>query len=609
MADATEPTSKHGFLAELSRRHVWRAAVLYAGAAWALAQGIAQLGPLFNAPNWAMRGFVIACIIGFPFWVAFAWFYAWTPEGFKREEEVERTPSLSRATSRKLDLGIIGVLIVAVVLLASGYFVHRSAPAGTEAATFNPPADTLVVLPFANESGDPKQQYFSDGITEELTNALGQNAALTVIAWDTASHYRNSSEGPQAIGKALNVANLLHGSIQREGEQVRVVVELVNTRTGAQIWSNHYDDKLANVFQVQDKISASIAAALQVKFASLGGAPTVNPQAHDLVLQARALADKARTAAPFDQAMKLYEQAIALDPGYADAHSGLARAWFDLTQFSTLPLKDALPRVREEANHALALDPRNVDALVQLGNADSSDGHMDQAKAYYERALALDPSNADAHLDYGTVLPMQPGLAQFLEAVQLDPDDATAQNNLATAELDLGEYAQALAPMQALMRLDPTSADSAMNLALVYSLLQRGADAVKAFDLAQPKTELAKALVAAGRLTYQSLLDPKLHAQALSAVDALRRRTDLDPYSMTDVIQLELALGQNPAALQQLPKYCAATPVGCSDISVNPMYLPLRGDPRFQALVKQYDTVSKPSASASAAAASATTLP
>ena len=593
------------FFAELGRRHVWRAAALYAGAAWALSQGIAQLGPLFNAPNWAMRGFVIACIIGFPFWVAFAWFYAWTPQGFKREEEIERSPALSRATSRKLDFAIFGVMAVAIVLLASGYFVHRSVPAiapGAEAMAkpFNPPADTLVVLPFANESGDPKRQYFSDGITEELTNALGQNAALTVIAWDTASRYRNHSEGPQAIGKALNVANLLHGSIQREGDQVRVVVELVNTRTGAQIWSNHYDDTLANVFQVQDKISASIADALKVKFAALGPASTVNPKAHDLVLKARALMETGRTAAPFEQARALYEQAIALDSGYADAHAGLARAWLDLTQYSTLPLKDGLPKVRAEANQALALDPRNVTALLVLGDVDGAEHKIAQAKAKFERALALDPSNASAHLAYGNALPTRQSLAQNLEAVQLDPRNATAQSNLAIVYLDLGEYAQALAPLQALMKLTPHNADSAMGLALIYSLLHRPEDAVKAFDLAQPDTPLAKALVAAGRLTYQSVLDTKLHAQALAAVEALRKRSDLDPNSMANVMQLDLALGRNDTVLDQLPKWCASIPVACTDLSVFPMWIPLRGDPRFQALVKQYDTVSKPAASASA---------
>ncbi|MBU6508893.1 MAG: tetratricopeptide repeat protein [Gammaproteobacteria bacterium] len=292
----------------------------------------------------------------------------------------------------------------------------------------------------------------------------------------------------------------------------------------------------------------------------------------------------------------LYDQTIALDPDYADAHSGLARAWFELTVFTTLPLKEALPKVRAEANQALALDPRNVEALVQLGNADASEGKHAEAKTYFERALEIDPSNADAHMDYGTVLPLKPGLAQFLEAVQLDPDDASAQNSLAAAELDLGDYGQALAPVQALLRLDPKSADTALGLALTYALLHRDSDAVKAFDLAQPDTPLAKALAAAGRLTYQSILDPKLHAQALAAVDALGRRTDLDPFSMADVLQLKLALGENNPALKLLAKFCVAQPTGCNDLSVNPLYVPLRGRPRFEALVKKYDTVSKPQA-------------
>ena len=608
-------TDKPGFLAELRHRNVLRAAVLYAGAVWALAQGIAQLGPLFDAPNWALRAFVIACVIGFPFWVAFAWFYEFTPQGIKRESVVIEDAQSRHSTARKLDFAIIGVLIVAVVLLASGYFVRRGAPASAQTVVnakptpFNPPADTIAILPFANESGDSKQQYFSDGITEELTNALGQNAALTVIAWDTASHYRNSSEGPQIIGKALNVANLLHGSIQREGDQVRVVVELVNTLTGAQIWSNHYDDTLANVFQVQDKISAAIADALKVKFAAARSVQTVNPQAHDLVLRANALMEKARSAAPLEQAKKLFEQAIALDQDYADAHAGLARAWVELVQYSTLSMKDALPKMRAEANKALTLDPRNVTALIVLGTAGLMEGRNAEARTYFERALAIDPSNASAHLDYALVLPLQQEQAQTLEAVQLDPDNANAQNNLAAAELDLGEYTQSLAPAQALMRLDPTSADSALGLALINSLLHRDADAAKAFDLARPKTELAKALVAAGRLTYQSLLDPKLHTQALAAVNALRKRSDLDPFSMSDVMQLELALGENARVLEQVPKWCAVAPVACHDLSINPVWIPLRGQPRFEALVKQYDTASRPAPAASAAPASAASSP
>ena len=594
---------RRNFFAELGRRHVWRAAVLYGGAVWALSQGIAQLTPALGLPDYATRWFLIAAAIGFPFWLVFAWYYEFTPQGFKRESEVTEDSPNRQAVARKLNFAIIGVLIVAVALLASGYFVKRGTPVAAEAASakFDPPADTLVVLPFANLGGDPKQQYFSDGITEELTNALGQNTGLRVIAWDTASKFRDSKQSAADIGKQLDVANVLTGKILRQANEVRVIVELVNAANGYQVWANHYDDSLSNIFQVQDKISASIADALKVKFAAARVAQTVNPEAHDLVLQAKALMDRTHSAAPLEHARTLLERAVALDPGYAEAHAQLAGAWFDLTQYSTLSLQDALPKVREEISRALTLDPNNVLALIELANVDATEGDFTKAKSEYQRAIGLDPSSANAHLDYGTVLPLKEGQTEVLKAVQLDPDNITAQNNLAQNYLDLGQYAQALPHIQAVSRLDPHSPDNAFTLAQVYGLLHRNKDAVKAFDLVTPDTELGKAIVAAGRLTYQSVLNPKLRMQALAAVETLRKRPDLDPFSLGDVIQLYLVLGENHAGLDLLHDLCAGIPVACNDLSVNPVWLPLRGDPRFEALEKKYDTTSQPPASAAPA--------
>ena len=599
-----------GLFDELKRRNVPRAALLYAGAAWALAQGIAQLGPLFGAPNWALRAFVVACVIGFPFWLAFAWFYEFTPQGFKRETEVTVDAPQRHSNARKLDFAIIAVLIVAVVLLASGYFVHRKPPATAVtaiAAPFNPPADTLVVLPFANLSGDKSQQYFSDGITEELTNALGQTTGLKVIAWDTASRYRDRSESATAVGRALEVANVLTGKILKQGNTVRVIVELVNARTGYQVWSNHYDDNLANVFQVQDKISGAIAGALQVKFASLGSTQTVNPQAHDLVLQARALLQQgAIDPASVSQARDLIEHALALDPGYADAHAALAKALRFESEGSKVSLAGVLPQIRAEANQALALDPSNVEALIELGALAQAEGRVADARAALERALAIDPSSADAHLAYGNTLPFQLGVRQEQEALRLDPANVVAQFNVAWYLLDAGKYQQALAPAQAAIRLSPHAVDGAFLLAQAHSLLHRTADAAKAFDQVEPDTPLAESLAATGRLTYQSLRDPELRPKALAAVDALHARSDLAPFQTYYVIQLQLALGQNGAALDLLPGACASSRVLCNDISLWPITAPLRGQPRFEALVQQYDTVSKATPTATEALPGAT---
>jgi tetratricopeptide (TPR) repeat protein len=213
-----------------------------------------------------------------------------------------------------------------------------------------------------------------------------------------------------------------------------------------------------------------------------------------------------------------------------------------------------------------------------------------KAKAGYERALRIDPSNAIARLDYALVLPPKQALAETLKAAQLDPQNATAQNNLATQYLNLGQYQQALPASQALLRLAPHSADSAFNLAMNYALLQRNQDAVHAFDLVQPTTPLDRQLAAAGKLAYQSVLEPKLRTQARAAADALHPQANLDPLSLYDLMQVYLQLGDKDVALDLLKKSCDPSPQSCTDFATNPTYLSLRSDPRFQALAKRYET-------------------
>ena len=584
-----------GFWGRLKQSKLVQWALAYIAAAFAFVQGLDVIAQRFGWPERIEKVIILALAVGFLVALVLAWYH-----GERGAQRVGGSELLIIALLLAIGGGVLWAYArspaTPVVVVAKPATPASAASVQVAARAFDPPADTLVVLPFANLGGDPKQQYFSDGITEELTNALGQNTTLRVIAWDTASKFRDSRQPATDIAKTLNVANVLTGKILRQGSEVRVIVELVNARTGYQAWSSHYDDSLANIFQVQDKISASIASALKVKFASTRAAPTVDPQAHDLVLKGAALMRTDRTAAGLQQARRYFEQAIALDPGYADAHAWVAGAWFDLTQFSPLPLAKALPQVRAEAGKALALDPDNVYALIVLANIDATEGRIDKAKAGYERALKLDPSNAIAHLDYALMLPLRQSLAESLEAVRLDPERVAAQNNLALAYLDLGEYQGALPAAQGMMRLEPDSPDSAFLLASNYALLHRIEDAVKVFDQAKPQTSLAKQLIAAGRLAYQSVLDPKLRPQALAAANALRRRNDLDPVTVADLTQIYSRLGEYTAMLDLLPGMCTASPASCSDLSVNPVFLPVHGNPAFEALVKKYDTTSQPAA-------------
>ncbi len=579
------------FLARLKQHHLYRVALGYGTA---IAIGIQVVARAFPYFGWtaAVPAVIIILIASFPVAIVLTWLLV------KPADPAQQTAW----QKRHWKLGAIVTPVVIAAVVVSGIYAfrfterhearvaaERIAQAKPAAPVFNPPADTLVVLPFTNLGGDPKQQYFSDGITEELTDALGHNPALTVIAWEAASKFRDSGEAPGAIGKALDVANILHGSIERENGMVRVIAELVNTRTGTQVWSAHYDDAFANIFKVQDHISQAVASALLIKFAGAQAVPTLNPAAHDWVLKGLTATDRS-TDASLEEATQDFKQAIALDPYYADAYGLLARAYINLADVSTLSFKATLTKARVAAKKALMLDPKNVPALVVMGGVDFYSNQVARAKLEFEQALALDPSNSYAHMDYGFVLPLKLYQAQEQEAALLDPYNVYAQENVVDADMDLQNYTQALPATLVFVKLSPYDIDSAFDLAFVYQQLHRERDMVSAFNLVKPATTSDRQLVAAARLTYESLRKPQLHSQALAAVEKIPS-VKLNSEEMYDLFQLYMALGEKKHVLQRLTRYCASAPDSCSDLAYEPVFLPLHGNPRFEELAKQYTTI------------------
>lgn len=615
-----------GLFGELKRRHVWRAAAAYAVTGWLVVQIATQVFPFFNIPDWAVRLVVIVIVIGFPVALALAWAYEITPGGIRRTEPADspnaQPEHQSRQVARKLNAITIAILIVAVALLGWRVLVLRhahsvahssSAAAATTAnsatnattaglpaaapapqdstpGAFNPPKDTLVVLPFRNLGGDPGQQYFSDGITEELTDALGQNPALRVTAWDTSSRFRDTSASATDIGKSLNVANVLLGTIEREGDEVRINAELVSAVTGLQLWSAHYDEAFSHIFKVQDQVSAAIAGALQVKFAQadLPTGGTTNPEAHDLVLKGRALLEQ-HDVAGYATAQRDFEQAISRDPAYANAYAALAGALLDRADYADLSLQDAAPKARALAHKALKLDPRNTDALTILGNLDLNDLNLEQAQDAYRQALASDPSNAHTHVDYALTLPVQAGLTEIREAIALDPRSWVAHMNLALGYAYLGDYKEMRAASQAILQLSPRNVDGAFLLAFANQQLRQDQAAVNAFRATRPSTPLDELFMQAGQLTYQARLNPDLRGQASAAVERLGHKR-LSPYSQRNLIQLYLALGETAPALQLLESLCPSYPIACSDLAAFPVFQPLRNIPRFEKLAARYTT-------------------
>jgi TolB-like protein/Flp pilus assembly protein TadD len=479
-------------LAELKRRNVLRAGVLYIGATWALAQGLAQLLPLFGDYAWIARWFVLAAALGFPFWIAFAWFYEFTPQGLKRESDIPPGDSIAHATSRTLDRAIIAVLAIAVVLLTTD-LVNRH----RQAVDVAPGAmKSIAVLPLLNESGDPSQDYFSDGLSEELISALGQVRELKVIGRNSSFQFRGAQQDDTAgIGAKLGVATLLEGTVRKQGDTVRIVASLVNAADGSQLWSQTYERQLKDVFAVQAEIATSVATALEGTL--LGRAieitdrpPGGNIAAYDALLQGRYYAER-RNRVDYFKAVRSYRQAVTLDPDYALAYARMAIAeqWFlDWGIESASERAPVRALAREHARKAVALapglavalgalgvvqawsnldtrsadatlqkavslDPNNPETLYQLADVTATLGRLDEAVAMMRRVLALEPLNASFHFYTGQFLLAQGRLdeaeSELRHAIDLQPAASGYRSYLAMVYIKRGQAGPALATAEA----------------------------------------------------------------------------------------------------------------------------------------------------------------
>ncbi|MGA9422810.1 MAG: hypothetical protein WBW61_10645, partial [Rhodanobacteraceae bacterium] len=360
---------KRSFFAELKRRNVVRAGAFYAAAAWLLVQIATQVAPYFLIPEWVVRLIVVAAVIGFPFALAFAWFYELTPEGLKRESAVTPEQSITRSTGRKLDRLIIVVLSVAVVLLLADKFVLHHA-AGTRITD-----KSVAVLPLVNESGDTRQDYFADGLSEELIAALSQVRELKVIGRNSSFQFRGKQQNDNAaIGAELGVATLLEGTVRRQAGRVHIVVDLVRAKNGQLLWSQSYDREIKDVFAVQSEIATSVAGALQVTLLgkiteSSDKPPSGNLDAYNALLQGKFYAAR-RNRDDYEKAVGYYTHAIRLDPGYALAHAQLAIAqqWFiDWVANGPGERESTRPLARANARKAVELNPQLAEAQGALG--------------------------------------------------------------------------------------------------------------------------------------------------------------------------------------------------------------------------------------------------
>ena len=591
------------FFSELKRRNVYKVGIAYAVAGWALAQGFAQVFPVFDIPNWVIRLIVLLIIIGLPIALVLAWMFEITPQGIKRTEAADAMP----ASAKPRKYIWIYVVVIGAAISIGLFFLGRYSAQNTptprpvtqpearpgfqsEAATV--PQKSIAVLPFDNLSRDPDNAYFCEGVQDEILTRLAKVADLKVISRTSTQHFKSSPDNLPQIARQLGVAHILEGSVQKAGDAVRVNVQLINAFSDAHLWAETFDRKLTDIFAVESEIAKTIAETLQARLtgsekSAMSKTPTVNPEAYELYLKGRFFWNK-RNGDDLRKAIDYFNQAIAKDPGYALAYVGLADSYLLFPNYAAVSPADSIPPARSAIKKALELDDSLAEAHASAGLLATVELKLQPAIDELKRAADLKPNYATAHhwlaLAWMTVGQFDPAIAEAKRAVELDPLSLIINADFSWLYLCSRRYDEAEAQARKTLEIDPHFFLAHYYLGEILQFKGHLTDAIaeyqKAFDLTNdpyPLAALGQARARNGQKDEARKILGRLNEEAKSRFVA--------PYAKALVLN---ALGEKAHAIDELERaYREGTGAYLFVIKVDPFLDDLRGDPRFEALVQK----------------------
>jgi TolB-like protein len=477
--------------AELKRRKVFRVSAAYAVVAWLVVEVSDTVFPRLGLPDWTVTFVILLLLLGFPVAVFLAWAYDLTPDGVKRTEQATAgtappSPPVSLG-GRKLDFAVIAVLVVIVGWLGMGRFGPGGEPTGSGSAHLEA---SIAVLPFADLSAERDQEYFADGLAEEILNLLAGVRELRVSGRTSSFAFKGRDVSIPEIGRALGVAHVLEGSVRKSGDRVRITAQLVKTGDGFHIWSETFDRRLEDVFAIQDEIAGAIAAALERSLVGQASG-TASFEAYDLFLQARTLIYR-RTPESLREARRLIDRALELDPAYPPALAASGELWLLLsdspTSYGDIPEPVANRAAREQLERALELDPDLADAHAAMGLLFIGMTDYARAQAHLARALAINPSLTNANhwnaLNLSRQGKARESVAAATRFAELDPLFLTNLSNLAMAQALMGRFDEAEPLAQRLVRSYPERGQPLVALAVVRYHQGRLAEARTTLDRA-----------------------------------------------------------------------------------------------------------------------------
>ena len=575
------------FFAELKRRHVYRAAIAYGVVAWLLIQVATQVFPFFEVPNWVVRLVVMVTILAFPIALIIAWAFEMTPEGLKRADDVGPNEYIPRWSTRRFV-----ALIISVAILAAGVpLVHlsRSKPSFLSRVTAASALSqkSVAVLPLLNEGGSRDDEYFSDGLSEELIAALAQVKALRVIGRSSSFRFRGQKEDSRSIGEKLGVSTLLEGTVRKNGGRVRIVAELVNTADGSELWSGTFDRELKDIFAVQAEIAKAVATSLELTFLNATDSgvttrPTKSVEAHNAYLQGHFYFER-RDLEGYLKAVSFFDQATHLDPDYALAYAERSQAWTWIGDLSSEKQKEAWSKAVRDGERAVAIEPNLAETHAALGWARFfAAWSFDEGLAELRRAQQLAPWNSSTN---DLLAPVVVYLGQFEEAEKLarqaierDPLAYQARQSLARLLFVQGKLNDAEAAAQKAVELQPTAAGC--RRWQVFVAIQRG-DGEAALREAQlePNERYQRFELA---LAHYARRDRPAADKSLA--ELIARDRDVMAYQIAEVYAWR---GETDKAFEWLQISLDNHDTGLLSLLIDPLMRSVKHDARYNAVLEK----------------------
>jgi TolB-like protein/Tfp pilus assembly protein PilF len=591
------------FLARLKQRKLVQWALAYVAGAWAVLQALGLAADSYDWPHQVMQVAFAATALGFFIALLLAWYHG--EQGRQRVSSAE-------------------LLLITLVLAVGGGLLwrfERGATGSQDAAQRNPvavapdsvavatssglqdvahakalrapvpaveiPAKSVAVLPFVNMSGGAANDYFSDGVTEEILNALAQIPNLKVAARTSAFAFKGKEEDLRKVGEVLDVATVLEGSVQRSGDEVRITAQLIDTRTGYHLWSEKYDRKLTSIFAVEDEISKAIADKLRVQLVgdnrSLVARANVDPRAHDFYLRGLTLLAGRKH---LRDAVGNFRQALDIAPDYAQAWAKLAQTYMLLPWYEHENIATAIADAQGAVEHALTLGPDNASGWAARGMIDHMRWRWASADKAFRRALHLAPGDAEVINQYAQFLSsagqFDAALSEFRKAQTLDPLSPAIAPGLIQNLLAMHRYAEAEREARAALATYPDTSlsySAAMKVA-IYRKRYAEAEAYARRDLALAGSDAGVAKVIA-----KGVSDPAQRAAAARAIESYAARARDADHAATG--EWLAALGSNESALASLERFAARGAGVNEGVVWMPAFDPVRNDPRFRAILKK----------------------